>query len=183
MAQHDPEGGPERVRRRAASQIGLSAPSAAPVKNDELVRGGLYACATVLVGPRRSWLDGLARLLEKTAFRVIASAVNVERPVLNDLRYKLLILDAGHDVETALRKVRLFKALHEAGRIVVILTAPRWADIMSFFNAGAHACLPENVATETLLKSLELVILGETFASSTLLPSIPSFEMPSTPAD
>jgi DNA-binding NarL/FixJ family response regulator len=126
----------------------------------------------------------LARLLDKTDFEVAASAISVDRLVLSDLpqhKAVLLILDAGHDVETALRQVQLFRTLHEAGRIAIFLGTLRWSDILSFFQAGAHACFPESVTTETLLKSLELVMLGETLVLSPLLSSIPSYETPSAP--
>jgi len=187
VAQYEPEAsenGPPMENRPAANQIDPPEPKAEPVKNGEMVSERAGSFATVLVGSSGLLLGGLARVLDNTHFQVVASAVSVDRLVLSDLRQDqsvLLILDAGRDVETALRQVQLFKTLHEAGRIAIYGGALRWPDILSFFQAGAHACFPESVATETFLKSLELVMLGETLVPSTVLSSIPSYETPSPP--
>jgi DNA-binding NarL/FixJ family response regulator len=187
VAQYEPEAsenGPAMGHRPAANQVDPPAPKAVAVKNGEMVSERAASFATVLVGSSGLLLGGLARLLDNTHFQVVASAVSVDRLVLSDLSQHqtvLLILDAGRDVETTRRQVQLFKTLHEAGRIAIYGGALRWPDILSFFQAGAHACFPESVATETFLKSLELVMLGETLVPSTLLSSIPSYETPSAP--
>ena len=119
--------------------------------------------STVLVGPSRM-LEGSARLLDQSDFHVVASAVSVDGLPLSDLRQHelvLLIHNAGPNVETTLRQVRSFTALHEAGRIAVILGTLAWADVVSLFQAGAHACFPEDgPPRDVFLKSLELLMLG-----------------------
>jgi DNA-binding NarL/FixJ family response regulator len=125
--------------------------------------------------------EGLSYLLDKSDFDIVASAVSVDQLPLGDLQQHktvLLILDAGGDVETALRQIRSFKMHHEVGRIAVILRALGWADMISLFQAGAHACFPTDAAVDVFLKSLELVMLGETLVPSTLLPSLASHEKP-----
>jgi DNA-binding NarL/FixJ family response regulator len=135
---------------------------------------------------RRQGVPCLSQLLRWTDFQVLASAPGVDQlPRIDSQRHKavLLILDAGRDLEAALRQVRAFTAIHEAGRIAVVQGTLRWPDVVSFFQAGAHACFPESVAAETFLKSLELVMLGETLVPSTLLASVPSHGLQSPPPD
>ena len=153
MAQFEPEGnqnGPAMGHRPAANQIDPPAPTTVSVKNGEMVSERSRTFATFLVGSIGLLLGGLVRLLDNTQFQVVASEVSVDQLVLRDLSQDqavLLILDAGRDVETALRQVQLFKTLHEVGRIAIYGGALRWPDILSFFQAGAHACFPESVAT------------------------------------
>jgi DNA-binding NarL/FixJ family response regulator len=131
----------------------------------------------MLIGTSGLLLEGLRHLLERTIFHVVGSAPSVDQlPRIEPQPHDgvLLILDAGRDMDMALRQVRAFTALHAAGRIAVVQGILRWPDVVSFFQAGAHACFPESVAAETFLKSLELVMLGETLVPSTLLASIPS---------
>jgi DNA-binding NarL/FixJ family response regulator len=188
VARYGPEGKYSRTtidHRLAESGVIPPSPTTIPAKDDKRVSGHRQPFATVLAGPSRLLLEGLARLLDKSDFQVVGSAVSVDRLPLSDLREHktvLLILDAGGDIETALRQVRSFTTLHETGRIAVILGALSWADIVSLFQAGAHACFPEGTAVDVFLKSLELAMLGETLVPSALLPSLSSHETP-PPAD
>jgi two-component system nitrate/nitrite response regulator NarL len=121
--------------------------------------------ATVLVGQSNLLLEGLARVLDKTEFWVVARASSVDRLAPIDVqkhKATLLILDAGADVETAIRQVKSFKQLHASPRIAVIIRALLAADIMRLFHAGANACFVEGASIATFLKALELVMLGQT---------------------
>ncbi len=170
-----------------AHDINISpASAAAPDEGGIAASGHRRTYAAVLIGTSGLLLEGLRRLLERTDFQVVASAPSVDRlPRIEPQLHKgvLLILDAGRDMEAALREVRAFTVLHETGRIAVVQGVLLWPDVVSFFQAGAHACFPESVAAETLLKSLELVMLGETLVPSTLLASMPSEGPPSPPVD
>src|ERR1700730_15455622 len=121
MAQFEPEPNqnwPAMGHRPAANQVDPQAPTTVSVKNGEMVSERARSFATFLVGSSGLLLGGLARLLDNTQFEVVASTVSVDRLVLSGLSQHqavLLILDAGRDVETALRQVQLFKTLHEAG--------------------------------------------------------------------
>jgi DNA-binding NarL/FixJ family response regulator len=145
----------------------------------DLVTDGTRSCATVLVGRSELSREGLARVLEKTYFRVVASALSVDHLTPSDVQQHeavLLILDAGQDVEMAKRQVQLFKQLHATAHIAVVTGAIRLADTASLFQAGANACFAEGATTEVFLKSLELVVLGETLVPSSLLASAPRHE-------
>jgi DNA-binding NarL/FixJ family response regulator len=133
----------------------------------------------VLVGRIGLSREGLARILDKTHFRVVASAASVDHLTPSDVQQHeavLLILDVGHDVEMAMRQVQLFKQLHATARIAIMTGAIRSADLASLFQAGANVCFAEGVTMEVFFKSLELVALGETLVPATLLASAPRHE-------
>ena len=119
---------------------------------------------TLLVGQNSSMLEGIARLLHDTAFRVIARASSVDRLVASDLQQGgavLLILDASGDLEAVIRQVKTFKQLQSETRIAVIATTVRhMPNAFPLFEAGVNAYLGVATPPVIFLKSLELVMVG-----------------------
>jgi hypothetical protein len=120
--------------------------------------------STFLVGQNSSLLEGIARLLQDTAFRVIARASSVDRLVASELQQSgavLLILDASGGLEAVIRQVKTFKRLHSEARIATVAsTVPHIPDAFPLFEAGVNACLGVATLPAIFLKSLELVMLG-----------------------
>jgi two-component system nitrate/nitrite response regulator NarL len=128
--------------------------------------------ATVLIGPSALLREGLSRILSAADFRIIASGscVNDLVPaVLARHRSILLIVDAGDDLSAAVRQVELFKERHPGGRIVVLADRSQPSNIVSTFRAGAHAYFIKVTPCDAFIKSLELVMLGETILPAAML--------------
>jgi len=128
--------------------------------------------ATIVVEPSVFIREGLARVLGTAQFRVIASADCVEDLVLASLpqhRSMLLIIGAGENPREAIRQIELFRQWHPAGRIAVLGRDWGLSDMMSVFQAGANACFVKIGACDVLIKTLELVMLGETILPSAML--------------
>jgi len=85
----------------------------------------------------------------------------------------LLIIDAGHDLSAAARQVELFKKRHPTGRIAVLADQNRPCDIVAAFRAGANAYFVKVAPCEAFIKSLELVMLGETILPAAMLSMLP----------
>ena len=189
LAQYEPEGwamprppgqvgGEIDVRREAAIRS---------TERPEAISERLPSYAAVLVGQSSLLLQGLTRVLEDTDFQVVATWGQVDGAVLPDVqRYKGVVhILQGRQIESALRQVRSFRSVNASGRIAVVLDTMRWEDTLSFFEAGAHACFPESVAPDVFVKSLELIMLGESFVSTTLPLELPARGRPApegTPA-
>jgi hypothetical protein len=122
--------------------------------------------ATMLVGQSSLSMEAIASILDNTEFKVIARACSVDRLAPGDLqRHKtiLIILDNGYGVKNALQQIKAFRQLHADPRIAVLTRAPRVADVAMLLHAGANACFEQGIPPAIFLKSLELVMLGETF--------------------
>jgi two-component system nitrate/nitrite response regulator NarL len=126
----------------------------------------------VLVGQSSLLLSALTGLLKETDFHVLATSNEVEGVHIPDVQPfdGIVLIIQGRQVESALRQIQSFRTMYEHGRIAVLLDvdALRWEDTRPFFEAGAHACFPESVAPEVFIKSLELIMLGESFVSAAL---------------
>jgi two-component system, NarL family, nitrate/nitrite response regulator NarL len=131
--------------------------------------------ATVLVGQSALLREGLTRILDAADFRIVASAPRVDDLVLTALprhRSVLLIIDAGDDLDAAGGQVALFKERHPAARIAVLADHNHPSEIVSAFRVGANAYFIKVAPCDAFIKSLELVMLGETILPAAILSMI-----------
>jgi two-component system nitrate/nitrite response regulator NarL len=136
---------------------------------------GRNSFAAVVVGSRALLREGLARVLGAADFSIAATAASVDdlrATQFTEGRPILLILDVSSDEDTTVRQIRLFKEQHPAARIALLADNDQLSErnIIAAFRAGAHAYFLKP-SSGTFIKSLELVMLGETI----LPPAILSF--------
>ncbi|MBV8428359.1 MAG: response regulator transcription factor [Hyphomicrobiales bacterium] len=130
---------------------------------------------TVLIGPSSLFLEGLRHILDKTEFCVLAAKAKAEQWIRRQSHEQgtiLFILDGAGEPESASRQVRLLKERHPEAFVVTLIDSNRLADFALLFQAGAKACLAKGVSSSIFLKSLELVLLGETILPSSVLSSM-----------
>jgi DNA-binding NarL/FixJ family response regulator len=144
---------------------------------DDLLAGDAMreAFVTVLVEPRALLREGLVRILRSARFQIVTSTVLLDQSIMETLaQYEsaLLVIGSGTDPESATRQIELFRRGHQTGRIVVLADRYVASDVISAFRAGASAYLAQVTTSEKLIKSLELVMLGETIMPGDIVPSI-----------
>jgi DNA-binding NarL/FixJ family response regulator len=128
----------------------------------------------VFLGRGGLFQEGLTSILSDTDFRIVTSvceADEVELTPAPDERV-LLIVDAGDDLNRAAAEIERFKAKFPVARVAVLTDADQISNLLTLFRAGAHACFARGVTRDVLLKSLELVVLGETFLLPGILPLV-----------
>jgi two-component system, NarL family, nitrate/nitrite response regulator NarL len=130
---------------------------------------------TVLVGPDALTREGLARILGAADFNILASASRIDESVLSSLPQTqtiLLIIDVSDDFHAAAKQTVAFKRRYPAGRVTMLAHRPQMTEVVSAFRAGANAYFAKAVTCDTFIKSLELVMLGETILPPAVLPLI-----------
>jgi two-component system nitrate/nitrite response regulator NarL len=130
---------------------------------------------TVLVGSNTLAREGLKRILRAANFDIVASASCIDDADLSSLALQkptLLIIDSGDASEAAIEQVRASKKQYPAARVAMLADHYRIHHIVSAFEAGTDAYFVSVANWHTFIKSLELVMLGETFLPSALLPYI-----------
>lgn len=129
-------------------------------------------CPAVLVGKSILLREGLARILNSANFRVLASV-----SCADDLRLSkalpqpplVLILHSGDDFDDALEQIAFFKEWHPDGRIAVVAERYRLDELVSAFRAGVQGYFVNIIACDRFIKSVELVMMGETIVPPALL--------------
>ena len=137
---------------------------------------GRHYFAVVVVGPRALLREGLGRILSAADFCIAATGASVDdvMPSLSaEDRPILFILDASGDQDAVVGQVQLFREHRPTARIALLADHDRLSDnnIVAAFRAGADAYFLKPTC-DTFIKSLELVMLGETILPPAFLSMI-----------
>jgi len=132
------------------------------------------SCATVIVGQDSVFKEGCVRLLRSANFRILGSVT-----CAGDLLGKVhpdpalvLFIHTGNDFGSLVEQIRLLRNSHADARIVIVADRYRAAELVSVFRAGASGYFVEGITSEVFIKSLELVITGETVLPTAFLPDV-----------
>lgn len=130
------------------------------------------AVPTLLVEPNTLLREGLRRILAETAYDPVALSSHMSDAVAGwgaDGQAFLLILDAARDHQEACRQVQQLKERHLSARVVLLVDEYDLVEVFAAFQAGADAYLMKSISCEVLIKTLDLVMLGETIFPSAVL--------------
>jgi two-component system nitrate/nitrite response regulator NarL len=122
------------------------------------------ATQTILVGPHTLRREGIARALDSTDFRIVATEADLQKIDLNGLAKPtcLLIVECSHDLSGAIQQIQHFKAGFPDGKVVLFADHLNLEELLSAFRAGTNAYFVSVQTCEAFIKVLELVMLGET---------------------
>jgi two-component system nitrate/nitrite response regulator NarL len=121
---------------------------------------------TVLVEPGHLLREGLSMILDTARFNVLASTPCVDEACLSDLPgagLSLLVIGAGPDFGRLAEDIRTFKTRQPEGLVAVLIDDDDTPanSIAALFAAGANTCLSKHATGEVLVRSLELLTLGQ----------------------
>jgi len=127
---------------------------------------------TLLIEPNTLLREGLKRILSETPYRLAASTATLaeaRKAWVPDGGPFLLIVGAATDHEDICRQVKELKEEHPSARIAMLVDRYDLAQVLAAYQAGADAYLLNSVSCEVLVKTLDLVMLGEAVFPSAVL--------------
>jgi DNA-binding NarL/FixJ family response regulator len=134
---------------------------------------------TILIGKPALIREGIARILGAANFRISASVSCADdlppgEPGSNELLF--LVVHTGDNFKVALEQIELLRSRHPVGRIAIVADHYRRDELVSAFQAGANGYFFDITTCDVFIKSIELVMMGETifppaFLSSALDPT------------
>ncbi|MGZ4975293.1 MAG: LuxR C-terminal-related transcriptional regulator [Limisphaerales bacterium] len=80
-----------------------------------------------------------------------------------------LVVHTGGDFGTAVEQIAVFRDQHPGGRIAIVADHYRLDELVSAFRAGANGYFVDIMTCDVLIKSVELVMMGETIFPSAFL--------------
>lgn len=120
--------------------------------------------ATAIVGKSSLLRDGIAKILSSANFRIIASVSSAD-----DLPGKLqadhplfLVVHTGQDFDFVAGQIEFFRDNYPGGRIAIVADRYRPDELVSAFRLGASGCFVDVTSCDVFIRSLELVMMGET---------------------
>src|SRR5947207_10189388 len=121
--------------------------------------------AIILVGKSILLREGLARILRSANFRILA-AVSCADDLLPSKRHLhqplFLVVHTGDDFDAAVEQIELFRDQHPGARIAIVADHYRLDELVLAFRAGANGYFVDVMACNVFIKSIELVMMGET---------------------
>src|SRR5712671_4584904 len=121
--------------------------------------------AIILVGKSILLREGLARILRSASFRILASVSCADDLVPSKLQLHqplFLVIHTGDDCDAAVEQVKLFRNQYPGGRIAIVADHYRLSELVSAFRAGANGYFVDVMTCDVFIKSIELVMMGET---------------------
>ncbi len=130
---------------------------------------------TIIIANNSLFREGLSRILTSDKYDVVASTASFNSDLVDSLKLhdsNLLVLGAGQDAEETISQLRMYRQLNNSGYIVIVSQDEKSLGILPALRAGAHACLTKDTTSDALLKTIELVMLGETVVPHGMLPGL-----------
>src|SRR5215217_497087 len=121
--------------------------------------------AIIVVGKSILLREGLARILSAANFHILASVSCATDllPTKIQLHQPLfLAVHTGDDFDATLQQIELFRDQHSSGRIVILTDHYRMDDMVLAFRAGVNGYFVDLMTSDVFIKSVELVMMGET---------------------
>ena len=131
--------------------------------------------ATILVGKSILLREGIARILHSANFRILASVARIEDLLprkIQQSRPLFLVIHTGDDFDAAVEQIELFRDQHPGGRIAIVADHYRLVEMVSAFRAGANGYFADVMTCDVFIKSIELMMMGETIFPPAFLSSV-----------
>jgi two-component system nitrate/nitrite response regulator NarL len=130
--------------------------------------------ATVIIDENSLFREGLKRILATTRFRVTAALREVGELKMLSLNSSSAVLvltgvRLGEAKESSVRDVKLIKQRYPLARLMVLSERCDLNEVLATFRAGADGYVLNTITPAALMKSLELLMLGETVLPSSIL--------------
>jgi len=124
-----------------------------------------YPFGIVLVGKLSLLKEGLAEILRSANLRILTSvscAGDLPASKAQRSRQLFLVVHTGANFSSAVEQVELFRSRRPDARIAIVADRYRLDELVSAFRAGANGFFDDVMTSHILIKSLELVMMGET---------------------
>jgi len=139
----------------------------------------------ILVG-KSIWLrEGLAKILRSANFRILTSVSCADDLRANDAlltdnvhasskvlaqRALFLVVHTGDDFDAAVEQIVLLNDRHPDARIAIMTDHYGIDELVSSFRAGTNGYFVDDMKCSVFVKSIELLMMGETILAPTFLP-------------
>jgi DNA-binding NarL/FixJ family response regulator len=125
---------------------------------------GQQPFAVILVGKSILLREALTKILRSTNFRILGSVSCVDDFLATKLQHHrplFIVVHSGDEFDAALKQIELCRHQHPGGRVTILADHYRSGELVSAFRAGANGYFV-NMTCAAFIKSLELVMMGET---------------------
>lgn len=124
-----------------------------------------FSSGTILIGKDSLLRQGLAKILHSANFRITAS-VSIVDDLLSTKglprQLLFLVFHTGDDFRAVIKQIELIRNRHPGGNIGIVTDRYRLEELISAFRSGASGYFVDAMNCDVFIKSLELMMMGET---------------------
>jgi two-component system nitrate/nitrite response regulator NarL len=134
-----------------------------------------HSFATIIIGKNALIREGIARILREANFRTAASlscADDFAPGTLQLQQLLFIVVHTGDDFDVVLEQVVFLRDTHPGGRIAIVADHYRLDELVSAFRAGTNGYFVDVMTCDVFIKSIELLMMGETIFPPAFLSSI-----------
>lgn len=134
---------------------------------------------TILIGKSVLIREGIVRILRAKNFRILASVSCLDEltSAARSQQLLFLIVHTSDDFDLAIEQIELVRDQYPSGRIAVVADHYRQTEPDTAFQAGAAGYFVSAMSCDAFVKSIELVMMGETvFPPAFLSSSAPAIK-------
>jgi DNA-binding NarL/FixJ family response regulator len=120
---------------------------------------------TVLIGKSVLIREGISRILHAANFRTLASVSCVDDLPPGKLQSRqllVLMVHTGDNFDAVIEQIERLRDRHPRARIAIVADHYRLGEMVSAFRAGANGYFVDVMTRDVFVKSIELVMMGET---------------------
>ena len=128
---------------------------------------------TIVVGRNSLRKDGLTQFLRSADFGMVTSVMSADdlcASRIQQCQVLFLIVHTGDDFEAAVAQIEPLRSRHPDGRVVMVADRYRLNELTAAFRAGANGYFVDVTSRDVFIKSIELVMMGETVFPPAFLP-------------
>jgi DNA-binding NarL/FixJ family response regulator len=128
---------------------------------------------TIVVGRNSLRKDGLTQFLRSADFGMVTSVTSADDLCagrIQQCQVLFLIVHTGDDFEAAVEQIEPLRSRHPDGRVVIVADRYRLNELTAAFRAGANGYFVDVTSRDVFIKSIELVMMGETVFPPAFLP-------------
>jgi DNA-binding NarL/FixJ family response regulator len=138
-----------------------------------------FSSATIIIGKSSLLREGLTKILHSANFRILTSV-----PCADDLlasktiphQLLFLMVHTGDNFDAAIKQIELVRKRYPGGKIAIVSDRYRLDELVSAFRSGANGYFVDVMACDVFIKSLELVVMGETVFPPAFLSFVLDYE-------
>src|SRR5690349_16563058 len=124
-----------------------------------------FSSGTILIGKDSLLRQGLAKILHSANFRITSSVSCADELLAKKglpRQLLFLIFHVGDDFHAAIEQIELIRTRHPDGSIGIVTDRYRLEELTSAFRSGARGYFVDAMNCDVFIKSLELMMMGET---------------------
>jgi two-component system nitrate/nitrite response regulator NarL len=132
-----------------------------------------------IVEPNCIACAGLKTIFARTAFKQLVEYANMSQLLQRtqkDKRIDLFLIDIGRDIKPFIEDIDALREWFPQSFIVVMADAAEEDTIAYAMRAGVNGLIIKDMRVEAMIKSLELILLGERFFPSATVEKLPFAE-------